>query len=54
MIEKGEDLWLLLIIHIVSKKNDSSNMLLCTLHDKVSVLFNLSPLGTANILKLAK
>ena len=53
MIEKGEDLWLLLIIHIVSKRNDSSNIL-CTLHDKVSVLFNLSPLGTANILKLAK
>ena len=40
MIEKGEELWLMLIIHIISKKNDSVNIiLLCTLHDPVSVLF---------------
>ena len=34
MIEKGEELWLRLIIHIISKRNDSVNIiLLCTLHD---------------------
>ena len=41
MIEKGEELWLMLIIHIISKRNDSANIvLLCTAHDKVSLLFN--------------
>ena len=52
MIEKGEILWLILIIHIVSKRNDSPNIiLLYAVHDRVSVLFNLLPLGSANILK---
>ena len=42
MIEKGEELWLMLIIHIISKRNDSvNNILLCTLHDRVSVLFSI-------------
>ena len=39
MIEKGEELWLMLIIHIISKRNDSVNIiLLCTLHDGVFYL----------------
>ena len=39
MIEKGEELWLMLIIHIISKRNDSGNIiLLCTLHDGVFYL----------------
>ena len=50
MIERGEELWLILIIHITSKRNDSANILSCTIYDQVSVLFNLSPLGSANIL----
>ena len=37
MIEKGEELWLMLIIHIISKTNDSVNIItLCTLHDSVN------------------
>ena len=56
MIEKGEELWLMLIIHIISKRNDSVNIiLLCTLHDRVSVLFIIyfiDLLGSVNILKL--
>ena len=56
MIEKGEELWLMLIIHIISKRNDSVNIiLLCTLHDRVSVLFIIYfiyLLGSVNILKL--
>ena len=52
MVEKDEGLWLMLIIHIISKRNDSANnILLCTVHDWVSALFNLLPLGSANILK---
>ena len=40
MIEKGAELWLMLIIHIIGKRNDSVNIiLLYTLHDQVSVLF---------------
>ena len=36
MIEKGEELWLMLIIHIIGKRNDSANIiLLCTVHDQV-------------------
>ena len=39
MIEKGEELWLMLIIHIISNRNDSVNIiLLCTLHDRVFYL----------------
>ena len=38
MIEKGEELWLMLIIHIISKRNDSVNILFCTLHDQLSFL----------------
>ena len=50
MIEKGEELWLILIIYIISKRNDSANIIvLCALHDKVSVSFNLSPFGSANV-----
>ena len=38
MIEKGEELWLL--NHIISKRNDSSNIIIfCTVHDHVGVLF---------------
>ena len=49
MIEKGEELWLM---HI-SRRNDSAKIkLLFTVHGQVSVLFNLSPLGSANIIKL--
>ena len=42
MIEKGEELWLMLIIHIISKKkNDSVNIiLLCAQHDRVNVLLS--------------
>ena len=28
MIEKGEELWQMLIIHIISKRNDSVNIIL--------------------------
>ena len=59
MIEKGEELWLMLIIHVISKRNDSVNIiLLCTLHDRVFYLFILFIylfiylLVSANILKL--
>ena len=53
MIEKCEELLLLIISHIISKRNDSANIIvLYTVHDLVSVLFNLSPLGTASIIKL--
>ena len=53
MIGKGEELWLMLIIHIISKKNNAANViLLCTKYDWVNILCNLSPLGSANILKL--
>ena len=39
MIEEGEELWLILMIHI-NKMNDSINIIpLYTLHDLVSVLF---------------
>ena len=39
MIEKDEELRLLLIIHIISKRNDSVNIiLLCTVHDRVFYL----------------
>ena len=42
MIEKGEELWLMLIIHIISKSNDMVNIiLLCALHVRVSVLINM-------------
>ena len=35
----GEELWLMLIIHIISKRNNSSNIiLLFTLHDRVFCL----------------
>ena len=63
MIEKGEELWLMLIIHIISKRNDSVNIiLLCTLHDGVFYLlfiilfiyllidWLIDLLGSANIL----
>ena len=41
MIEKGKELWLMLIIHIISKINDSVNIiLLCTLHDQVSFIYS--------------
>ena len=53
MIEKSEELWLILIVHFISKRNDSENIILSgTIHDRVSVLFNLLPLVSANILKL--
>ena len=49
---KGKELWLMLIDHI-SKRNDSLNIIIfCTLHVRVIVLFNLSLLGSANILEL--
>ena len=39
MIEKGEELWLMLISHIISKRNDSANItLLCTVDDRVFYL----------------
>ena len=56
MIEKGEELWLMLIIHIISNRNDSVNIiLLCTLHDRVFYLYIylfIYLLVSANILKL--
>ena len=53
MIENGEKLWLVLIIQIIRKRNDSANIiLLCTIHDHLYVLFNLSPLRSANIVRL--
>ena len=61
MTGKGEELWLMLIIHIRSKRNDLVNpVLLCTWHDRVSVLFVIYYfiylfiylLQSANILKL--
>ena len=40
MIEKGEELWLMLINRIISKRNDSANIIIfCTVHDQVGVLF---------------
>ena len=43
----------MLIIHIITKGNDSANIiLLFTVNDQISILFNLSPLGSAIILKL--
>ena len=40
MIEKGEELWLMLINHIISKRNDSANIIIfCTVHDQVGVSF---------------
>ena len=40
MTGRGEELWLMLIIHIRSKRNDLVNpVLLCTWHDRVNVLF---------------
>ena len=57
MIEKVEELGLIMTIHIIRKRNDAVNIiLLCTLHDRVSVLliifYFICLLGTANILKL--
>ena len=53
MIEKGEELWLMLIIHITSETNDSLNIIgLCTLHEREIVLLYLLPLVSANIIKL--
>ena len=53
MIEKGEELPLMLIIHIIRKRNGPVNIiLLSTLHDQVSTSFNFLRLGSANILKL--
>ena len=41
MIEKGKELWLMLIIHIISKINDSVNIILLrTLHDQVSFAYS--------------
>ena len=41
MIEKGEELWQMLIIHIISKRNDSVNIiLLYGLSNVISVLIN--------------
>ena len=52
MIEKGEELWLMLIIHITSETNDSLNIIgLCTLHEREIVLLYLLPLVSANIIK---
>ena len=56
MTEKGEELWLMLVIHIISKRNDSVNIiLLCTLHDRefylLFILF-ISLLGSGNFAKL--
>ena len=53
MVEKGEELWLMLIIHITSERNDSLNIIgLCTLHEREIVLLYLLPLVSASILKL--
>ena len=53
MIEKGEEFRLMLIIHIVNKRNDLANVILLhTVHDRVSVLFNLLQLGSTDILKV--
>ena len=53
MIEKGEELWLMLIIHITSETNDSLNIIgLCTLHEREIALLYLLPLVSANIIKL--
>ena len=52
VIEKGEELWLMLIIHIITKRNDSGNIILCFLHDMFPLLFIIYLLGSANILKL--
>ena len=53
MIEKGEEVWLMLITHVIRIRNDSANIiLLCTVHDWVSLSSNLSLLESANILKL--
>ena len=68
MIEKGEKLWLMLIIHIITKRNDSVNViLLCALHVRESFLISndnkqfykklfiilfIYLLGSANILNL--
>ena len=41
MIEKGEELWLILIIYIISIRNDSVNIiLLCAQHVPLSVLIS--------------
>ena len=48
MIQKGEELRLMLIIHVI--RNDSANIiLLYNAHDRV--FFDMSPLGSAYILK---
>ena len=57
MIEKIEEFWLILIIHVIRKRNDSVNIiLLCNLHDLVSALFIIYYfiylLGSTNILEL--
>ena len=54
MIEKGEELWLMLIIHVISKRNDSVNIILLrTLHDRVYLFYLfIYLLVSANILKL--
>ena len=40
MTENSEALWLMLIIQIISKRNDSIDIiLLCTIHDQVFYLF---------------
>ena len=40
MIEKGEELWLMLINRIISKRNNSANIIIfCTVHDQVGALF---------------
>ena len=57
MIENIEEFWLILIIHVIRKRNDSVNIiLLCNLHDLVSALFIIYHfiylLGSTNILEL--
>ena len=53
VIGRDEESWPVPIIHIISKRNDSANfILLCTIHNWVSILFNFSPLGSEIILKL--
>ena len=53
MIEKRVELWLMLQIHIKNKINDSANVvLLCTVYDQVSDLFDFLLLGSENFLKL--
>ena len=43
MIEKSEELWLILIVHFIGKRNDSANIVLSgTIHDRVSILFIIS------------